>query len=58
MLEKYPDLDLAQVHAALAYYRDNPEEIDAYIAEDEASDEKYERDRAKFLSKRRASTSR
>jgi uncharacterized protein (DUF433 family) len=58
MLEQYPDLNLAQVHAALTYYHDNPEEIDAYIAEDEASDEKYERDRAEFLSKRRASTSR
>jgi uncharacterized protein (DUF433 family) len=58
ILEKYPDLNLAQVHAALTYYYDNPEEIDAYIAEDEAWDERYERDKAKFLSKRRASTSR
>jgi uncharacterized protein (DUF433 family) len=58
MLEQYPDLNLAQVHAALTYYHDNPEEMDAYIAEDEASDEKFERDRAEFLSKRRASTSR
>ena len=58
MLEKHPDLNLSQVHAALAYYYDNPEEIDAYIAEDEAWDERYERDRAEFLSKRRASTSR
>jgi hypothetical protein len=39
------------------YYYDNPEEIDAYIAEDEAWDERYERDRAEFLGKRRASTS-
>ena len=58
MLEKYPDLNLAQIHAALTYYYDNPEEVDAYIAEDEAWDERYERDRAEFLSKRRASTSR
>ncbi len=58
MLEQYPDLNLAQVHAALTYYHDNAEEIDAYIAEDEASDEKYESDRVEFLSKRRASTSR
>jgi len=58
MLEKYPDLNLAQVHAALTYYYDNPEEIDAYIAEDEAWDERYERDKADFLSKRRTSTSR
>ncbi len=58
MLEKHPDLNPAQIHAALTYYYDNPEEIDAYFAEDEAWDEKYERDRAEFLSKRRASTSR
>lgn len=57
MLEEYPDLNLAQVHAALTYYNDNPEEIDAYIAEDEASDETHERGKAEFLSKRRASTS-
>ena len=56
MLEEYP-LTLAQVHAALMYYYDNSEEIDAYIAEDEAWDERYERDRAEFLGKRRASTS-
>jgi len=58
MLEQYSDLNLAQVHAALTYYRDNPEEIDAYIAEDKAWDERYERDKAEFLSKRRSSTSR
>ena len=57
MLERYPDLNLAQVHAALMYYYDNSEEIDAYIAEDEAWDERYKRDRAEFLGKRRASTS-
>jgi hypothetical protein len=50
-------LNLAQVHASLAYYYDNPDEIDAYFAEDEARDERYERDKAEFLSKRRASTS-
>jgi uncharacterized protein (DUF433 family) len=58
MLEQYPDLNLAQVHAALAYYHDNLEEIDADIAEDTALAEEYERDKAEFLSKRRASTSR
>jgi uncharacterized protein (DUF433 family) len=58
ILEKYPDLTPAQVHAALTYYYDNQEEIDAYIAEDEAWDERFERDKAEFLSKRRASTSR
>ena len=58
MLEEYPDLNLAQVYAALTYYYDHTNEIDAYIVEDEAWDEKHERDKAEFLSKRRSSTSR
>ena len=58
ILEQYPDLNLGQVHAALAYYYDHPDEIDAYIAEDKAWDERYERDKAEYLSKRRSSTSR
>jgi uncharacterized protein (DUF433 family) len=39
----YPDLTLAQVHAALAYYYDHRAEIDAHAAED---DEFVERMRA------------
>jgi uncharacterized protein (DUF433 family) len=34
--EAYPDLTPAQIHAALAYYYDNREEIDAELAEDES----------------------
>ncbi len=34
--EAYPDLSLAQIHAALAYYYDNREEIDMELAEDES----------------------
>jgi uncharacterized protein (DUF433 family) len=34
--EAYPDLTPAQIHAALAYYFDNREEIDAELAEDES----------------------
>jgi len=45
MLEEYPDLNLAQVHAALTCYYDHPKEIGAYIAEDEAWDERHERGR-------------
>ena len=56
MLEQYSDLKLAQVHAALAYYYDHQDEIEGYIKEDEAWDERYERDKAEFLSKRRPST--
>jgi uncharacterized protein (DUF433 family) len=35
VLEHYSDLTLAQVHAALAYYYDNREEIEAELSEDE-----------------------
>jgi uncharacterized protein (DUF433 family) len=34
--ETYPDLTRAQIHAALAYYYDNWEEIDAELAADDA----------------------
>ena len=34
--EAYPDLTPAQIHAPLAYYYDNREEIDAELAADEA----------------------
>jgi uncharacterized protein (DUF433 family) len=34
--EAYPDLTPAQIHAALAYYYDNRDEIDAELGEDEA----------------------
>jgi uncharacterized protein (DUF433 family) len=36
-----PYLTLAQVHAALAYYRANQAEIDADLAADEACEEEY-----------------
>ena len=58
MLKQYPSLSLAQVHAALAYYYDHKEEIESYIKEDEAWDERYERERAEYLSKRSSSGSR
>jgi len=34
--EAYADLTPAQIHAALAYYYDNRDEIDAELAEDES----------------------
>ncbi len=34
MLEQYPGLNVAQVHAALAYYYDHKEEIDAIMESD------------------------
>jgi uncharacterized protein (DUF433 family) len=41
--EAYADLTPAQVHAALAYYYDNREEIDAELAEDETWAESLDR---------------
>src|SRR2546427_6551814 len=40
---EYPHLTLAQVHAALAYYHANREEIEADIAQQEAADVEWER---------------
>jgi len=45
MHEQYPHLSLAQIHAALAYYYDHQEELDADIAR-----------RAKLAEKLRAQT--
>ena len=41
---QYGHLSLAQVHAALAYYHGNPDEIEADLAEEEAFAEKVGRD--------------
>jgi len=40
---QYPHLTLAQVHAALAYYHANREEIEADIAQEEQAAEHWER---------------
>jgi uncharacterized protein (DUF433 family) len=45
-------LSLAQVHAALTYYYDNPEEIEESYRESERWQAEYERDRAEYLSRR------
>ena len=49
---EYPDLTHAPIHAALAYYYDHKDEIDAELAEDEGADERYESRKAKALSER------
>jgi uncharacterized protein (DUF433 family) len=54
MLEAYPALNLAQVHAALSYYYENPDEIAAAFDEDRQIAQEIESDRAEFLSKRSA----
>ena len=38
--ENFGHLSLAQVHAALAYYHANREEIEGYLAEEEAQDQR------------------
>jgi len=49
--EQYPDLTHAQIHAALAYYYDHKDEIEAELAEDEGWDEEHERRRADYLAR-------
>ena len=39
----------AQIHAALSYYYENPEAIDAQLKADEEWDERFEREKAEFL---------
>ena len=46
---QYTGLTHAQIHAALAYYYDHKDEIEAELAEDNGADERYERRRAKAL---------
>jgi uncharacterized protein (DUF433 family) len=47
--EAYPDLALAQIHAALAYYYDHPEEIDAELDANARIPEMIERGRAEYF---------
>jgi uncharacterized protein (DUF433 family) len=46
-------LTLSQIHAALAYYYDHRDEIDASVAEEERIAAEYERKRDEYLSRRR-----
>lgn len=52
MLEEYPSLNLAQVHAALAYYYDNREEIESALQEEEDWEARHEQSRAEHLAHR------
>ena len=49
MLGAYPSLNLAQVYAALSYYHENPQEIDADLERDREAADRIETDRADFL---------
>ena len=53
MLVAYPDLSLAQVHAALAYYYDHRDEVDGELDEDDDAEQQYERKRIQYLARRR-----
>lgn len=57
MLEEYDFLNLAQIHAALSYYYENPEEIGAQLKADREWDERFEREKAEFLKKKASSAS-
>jgi uncharacterized protein (DUF433 family) len=43
IVENYGHLSLAQLHAALAYYHANREEIEGYLAAEEADEERLRR---------------
>ena len=43
IIEAYPHLSLAAVHAALSYYYSHSEELDRQIAEDEATVERIKK---------------
>ena len=51
MREAYPSLNLAQIHAAISYYYENKEEIEAELAEDEGWEEDHERRKAEHLAR-------
>ena len=56
MLEYFSSrpLTLAEVHAALVYYYDHQDEIEAELAADEGWEERHERAKAEYLSRRPA----
>jgi uncharacterized protein (DUF433 family) len=51
MLLAYPSLNLAQVHAAISYYYENTDEIEAELAEDEGWEEAHERQKSEHLAR-------
>jgi len=49
MLGAYPSLNLAQVYAALSYYHENPQEIDADLDRDREAAQRIHASRADSL---------
>ncbi len=52
IVERYPCLNLAQVHAAISYYYENRAELEADLAEDDDAEQEHERRKAEHLSRR------
>lgn len=49
MLLAYPALNLAQVHAAISYYYEHKDEVEAEIVEDDGWEDEHERRKAEHL---------
>ncbi len=49
---EYPDLNLAQIHAALSYYYANTGEIEAELERDRDWEEGFEARKAEYLARR------
>jgi uncharacterized protein (DUF433 family) len=52
IVERYPSLSLAQIHAAISYYYENREELEANLAKDDDAEAEHERRKAAHLSRR------
>lgn len=49
MLRAYPSVKLAQAHAAISYYYENEDEIEAELAEDDGWEAEHERRKTEYL---------
>ena len=52
ILEHYPHLSLGQIHAALAYYYDHVDEIEAELSREDEAASDFERRKAELLAER------
>lgn len=52
MLVQYPSLSLGQVHSAIAYYYDHPDEIEAALQEEQDWEAQHEHLRAEHMARR------
>ena len=49
--DSFPALTLSQVYAAIAYYLDHQDEIDAYLSQNEATEAEFSRELARLFPK-------